>query len=93
MSSRNGESNENTYGRFGMSATAVGMDCRVVEWVKQSTLRWYGHVMRINECDFTKWVIKSRIEGRGISGRLPVKWIDRVEEYWRESGQVRVGVC
>ncbi len=29
-----GESNENTYGRFGISETAVEMDCRVVEWVK-----------------------------------------------------------
>ncbi len=28
------ESNEDTYGRFGMSETAVGMDCGVVEWVK-----------------------------------------------------------
>ncbi len=42
-----GKSNEDTYGRFGMSE-AVGMDCRVVEWVKRSTLRLYGHVMRIN---------------------------------------------
>ncbi len=31
-----------------------GLECGVVEWVKQSTLRWYGHVMRMNECDFTK---------------------------------------
>ncbi len=29
-----GESNEDMYGRFGMSETAVGMDCGVVEWVK-----------------------------------------------------------
>ncbi len=33
------ESNEDTYRRCGMSETAVGVDCRVVEWVKQSTLR------------------------------------------------------
>ncbi len=25
------ESNEDTYGRFGISETAVGMECRVVE--------------------------------------------------------------
>ncbi len=36
------ESNEDMYRRFGMSETAVGMDCGVVEWVKRSTLRWYG---------------------------------------------------
>ncbi len=27
------ESNEDMYRRFGMSETAVGMDCGVVEWV------------------------------------------------------------
>ncbi len=53
------ESNEDTYGRFGMSETAVGMNCGVVEWVKRSTLRWYRHVMRMNECDFTKTVYES----------------------------------
>ncbi len=28
------ESNEDTYGRFGMSEAAVGVECGVVEWVK-----------------------------------------------------------
>ncbi len=28
------------------------------------------------------------IEGGGVSGRPPVKWIDRVEEYWRERERV-----
>ncbi len=64
--------------------TAVGMNCGVVEWVKRSTLRWYGHVMRMNECAFTKRVYESTIEGRGVRGRPPVKWISRVKEYWRE---------
>ncbi len=53
-----GESNEDMHGRFGVSEAAVGMDCGFVEWVKQSTLRWYGHVMRR--------VYESTIEGRGI---------------------------
>ncbi len=49
-----GESNEDMYGRFGMSKTAMGMDCEVAEWVKRSTLKWYEHVMRMNESDFYK---------------------------------------
>ncbi len=49
------ESNEDMYRRFGMSETAVGMDCGVVEWVK-----------RMNECDFTKRVYESTLEGRGV---------------------------
>ncbi len=60
------------------------MDCGVVEWVKRSTLRWYGHMLRMNECDFTKRVYECTIEGRGVRGRPPVKWINRLEEYWRE---------
>ncbi len=72
------ESNEDTYGRFGMSEAAAGVECGVVEWVKRNTLRWYGLVMRMSECDFTKRVYESTIEGRGIAGRPPVKWINRV---------------
>ncbi len=34
------EINEDMYGRFGMSESAVGMNCRVVEWVKQSTVAY-----------------------------------------------------
>ncbi len=30
------ESNEDMYRRFGMSETAVGMDCGVVEWVNEA---------------------------------------------------------
>ncbi len=42
--------------------------------------------MRMNEFDFTKKVFESIIEGRGVRGRPPVKWINRVEEYWRGRG-------
>ncbi len=40
--------------------------------------------MRMNECYFTKRAYESTIEGRGVRGRPPVKWINRVEVYWRE---------
>ncbi len=46
---------------------------------ERSTLRWYGHVMRMSECDFTKRVYESIIEGREVMGRPPVKWINRVK--------------
>ncbi len=76
-----------------MSETAVGMDCKVVEWVKRSVLRWYGHVVRMNECEFTERVYESTIEGRGVRGKPPVKWINRVEEYWRERAGGRGMEC
>ncbi len=55
------ESNEDTYGRFGVKEPAMGVEYRVVEWVKRSTLRWYGHMMRMYECDFTKRVYEITI--------------------------------
>ncbi len=69
VSRMDGESNEDTYGRFGMSEAAVGMDCRVVEWVKRSTLRWFGSLCELGlsrsfgNCSSLKvWELASRDE-------------------------------
>jgi len=56
----------------------------VVEWVKCGTLRWFGLVVRMNENEFVKRVYKSKIEGPSVRGRPPVKWINRVDDYWRD---------
>ncbi len=40
-----GENIESEYRRFGIS----GMSCEVVEVVKSSTLRWFGHLERMDE--------------------------------------------
>lgn len=58
---------------FGMGVTARGVSCRVTEWVKCATLRWFGHVMRMNEDGFVKRVCESSIVGKGIMRRKPVK--------------------
>ncbi len=44
-----GESNENIYRKFGMSSRGEGMSCGVVEMVKRSTLRRFGHLERMDE--------------------------------------------
>ncbi len=49
VSRMDGESNENVYRKFGMFSRGEGMSCRVVEMVKRSTLRWFGHLERIDE--------------------------------------------
>ncbi len=41
--------NESVYRRFSMSSRGEGMSCGVVEKVKCSTLRWFGHLERMNE--------------------------------------------
>lgn len=38
----------------------------------------------MSEDDFAKRVHESQVQGNGIRGRSPVKWINRVKEYWSE---------
>lgn len=56
-----------------------------MEWLKCAALRWFGHMVRINEVDFVKRVHLGGIEGRGVSGRPPVKWMNRANKNWRVS--------
>ena len=81
------ESNESVYERFGMESRGEGIKCGVVEWVKRNTLRWFGHVERMKKEDLTKRVYNSEIEGRGVRGRPPVRWLNRVDEYCRERSE------
>ncbi len=59
----------------------------VVDEVKRQTLKWFGHVERMEEGKMTKRVYVSGIEGGNVRGRPPVKWRDRVQEYVRERGK------
>ncbi len=43
------------YERCGMSECGNGVGCDVVEWVKRSTLRWFGHIERMGN-EFVKRV-------------------------------------
>jgi len=59
VSRLDGESNESVYNRFGMTSRGEGMKCGVVEGVKRSTLRWFGHMERMDESEMTKRVYMS----------------------------------
>ncbi len=52
----------------------------VVEWVKRSTLRWFGHVDRMENEKFVN-VYLSSFEGPSRRGRPLVRWEDRLKEY------------
>lgn len=39
-----------------MDWNAKGMNCKVVEWVKRNTSRWFGHVERMQDLEFTRSV-------------------------------------
>ena len=85
-----GESNEDVYSKFGMSRCGEGMKCGVVEMVKRSTLRWFGHMERMPGSEMTKRVYRSVVKAVAARGRPPVKWEDRVLEYVKERGERRM---
>ncbi len=74
------------YEHFGMSHVDVGKKCGVVE-VKRQTLKWFGHMERMEEGKMTRRVYMSETEGGTVRGRPPVKLRDRVQEYVKERGE------
>ena len=73
MNSMDGESNESAYGKFGMFGKGRGMNCGGVEVIKHSTLRWSGHLERMEENEMTR-IYKSGVVPVGVRGRPPIKW-------------------
>ncbi len=69
-----------------MRGCGSGVGCGVVEWVKRSTLRWFGHIERIGNEEFVKKVYLSSAEGTNRRGRLLGRWKDRVKEHVSERG-------
>ena len=79
-----GLSNSEVYASFGMEEQAVGIDCGVAEWIKRSTLRWYGHVQRMDEDRMLRKIYGSQVSGTASCGRPPMVWEKKVEKYIEE---------
>ncbi len=86
MSSWDGLSNECVYERCGIRGSGSGAGCGVVECVKRSTLRWFGHVERMENEEFVKKVYRSSVEGPNRRGRPLGRWEDQVKVYVSERG-------
>ncbi len=54
--------------------------------MKRSTLRWFGHIERMENEEFVKKVYQSSAEGPNRRGRPLGRWEDRVKEYVCERG-------
>ncbi len=67
-----------------MRGRGSGVGCGVVEWMKRSTPRWFGHIQRMENEDFVKKVYRSSIEGPHRRGRPLGRWEDKVKEYVSE---------
>ncbi len=62
----------------------TGLGCVVVEWVKRSTLRWFGHIERMGNEEFVKMVYLSSAEGTNRRERPLGRWEYKVKEYVSE---------
>jgi len=85
LSRMDGESNESVYKKFGVSVKGEGMNCGVVEVVKHSTLRWFGHLERMGS-EMTRKIYNGRVDAAGVRGRPPIKWEDRFVGVLEEEG-------
>ncbi len=56
-----------------------GVGCGVVEWVKRS-MRWFGHIERMENEEFVKKVYQSSVEGPIRKGGPLGRWEDKVTE-------------
>ncbi len=68
VSRMDGMNNESVYEHFGMCHVGEGKKCGVVEEVKQQTLKWFGHMERMEESKMTRRVYVSEIEGGNVRG-------------------------
>ena len=51
-----------------------------IDKVRETRLRWYGHVMRMNEENPTKKTVNKEVEGRRTRGRPRKRWRDNIPE-------------
>ncbi len=58
----------------------------MVELVKRSTVKWFGHIERMENEKFVKKVYQSSVEGPNRSGRPLGRCEDRVKNYVSERG-------
>ncbi len=58
----------------------------MVEWIKRSTLRWFGHIERMENEEFVKKVYLGSVEGSNRRERPLGRWEDKVKEYVSERG-------
>jgi len=57
--------------------------------IKIRSLKWLGHVSRINETRSVKKICEGKLEGRSCRGRPRLRWINDVEDDLRTIGVKR----
>ncbi len=58
----------------------------ITEKMRESRLRWYGHVERREDDSILKIVTKMEVEGKRARGRPKLRWKDTIEKDLKETG-------
>ncbi|KAL4112861.1 hypothetical protein QTP88_016581 [Uroleucon formosanum] len=57
----------------------LNVETRLAVMCKQTTLRFFGHIIRRDRSSLEKLMIKGKIEGKISRGRTPMRWIDQIK--------------
>ena len=52
----------------------------IVEKVRETRMRWYGHVQRMENIDEVKTTMEKEVQGRRRRGRSRKRWIDCIRK-------------
>ena len=69
----------------------LGLDCTIVEVVRQESLRWLGHVVRKEDDDCVKQAWRFEVEGSRGRERPRLTWKGMMENFCRGLGLVLEG--
>ena len=58
----------------------------ITKEVQESRLKWYGHVMTIQEHYVERRVMVMKVRGRRKGGRPKRRWLDKVKDGIKEKG-------
>ena len=64
----------------------TGIDSKLSDRAEQRTLRWFGHMERMNEERLTKRVMNSKAEGVAARGRPKLGWEEGVKNSLHKRG-------
>jgi len=72
--------------RTNMELVSIFGQENIVSVIKSARLRWFGHVLRMDDDRVAKKVLEKNVEGSRSRGRPKKRWMDSVEGDLRELG-------
>ena len=61
---------------------------KITEVIRESRLRWFGHVLRMDDEEGVKKALEEPVRGRRSRGRQRIRWRDKVKDDMERKGLV-----